>query len=172
MFGINREPGLTNYLIGQLDWREAVQTSTDILLGKLGFDATLKTPGIENLHILTAGIIPSNPAELLQSENMKTFINESKKEFDIVLYDTPPILPVTDAIVMSKLVDGVILIYQVGRTSRQAVIRAKNHLEKAEAKILGIILNDIKIDMEIDTSSYYKYRYYTSISEEKKTNSS
>jgi len=172
MFGINREPGLTNYLIGQLDWRDAVQTSTDILLGKLGFDATLKTPGIENLHILTAGIIPSNPAELLQSENMKTFINESKKEFDIVLYDTPPILPVTDAIVMSKLVDGVILIYQVGRTSRQAVIRAKSHLEKAEAKILGIILNDIKIDMEIDTSSYYKYRYYTSIPEEKKTNSS
>ena len=171
MFGINREPGLTNYLIGQLDWRGAVQTSTDILLGKLGFDATLKTPGIENLHILTAGIIPSNPAELLQSENMKTFINESKKEFDIVLYDTPPVLPVTDAIIMSKLVDGVILIYQVGKTSRQAVIRAKSHLEKAEAKVLGIILNDIKVDMEIDTSSY-KYRYYTSIPEEKKTNSS
>ncbi len=172
MFGINREPGLTNYLIGQLDWKDAVQTSTDILLGKLGFDATLKTPGIENLHILTAGIIPSNPAELLQSENMKTFTNESKKEFDIVLYDTPPVLPVTDAVIMSKLVDGVILIYQVGRTSRHAVIRAKSHLEKAEAKILGIILNDIKIDMEIDTSSYYKYRYYTSIPEEKKTSSS
>ncbi|MBU0479202.1 polysaccharide biosynthesis tyrosine autokinase [bacterium] len=172
MFGINREPGLTNYLIGQINWRDAVQTSTDILLGKLGFDATLKTPGIENLHILTAGIIPSNPAELLQSENMKTFINESKKEFDIVLYDTPPILPVTDAVIISKLVDGVILIYQVGRTSRHAVIRAKSHLEKAEAKVLGIILNDIKIDMEIDISSYYKYRYYTSIPEEEKTNPS
>ena len=87
-----------------------------------------------------------------------------------MLYDAPPVLPVTDAIIMSKLVDGVILIYQVGKTSRQAVIRAKSHLEKAEAKVRGIILNDIKIDMEIDTSSYYKYRYYTSIPEEKKTN--
>jgi capsular exopolysaccharide synthesis family protein len=160
IFGLKRSPGLSEVLIGSVRWKDAVNTATDMLLGGLEYEQILKTQGIENLHIMTCGERTPNPAELLNFPEMKDLIQELKKNFDVVLFDSPPTLPVTDSAILGTLVDGVILVYQAGKTSRYALLRAKTQLENVHAKIWGIIINNLKAKFIEDVTPYQKYRYY------------
>ncbi|MBQ2675827.1 MAG: CpsD/CapB family tyrosine-protein kinase [Clostridia bacterium] len=139
-FNCENVPGLSNVLAGFNQITECVTATT-----------------YENLYILPSGIIPPNPAELIQSPNMKNLIDGLEKTFDFILFDSPPINYVSDALLLTKLTDGVILIAKQGVTPHPELIKAIKSLEFVDADILGIILNET---FEEKTSRYRKYNYY------------
>jgi len=172
-FGLKREPGLNEILSGTIGWEKALRSLSDILIGEMGFDEAMKTPGLDNLSIITSGHIPINPSELLGSKEMVTLMEELKAKFDVILLDSPPALPITDAILLAPKVDGVIIVYEIGRTARGALLRTKNQLEGAGAgaKVLGVVLNHIKPETEMYPTyypHYYRYRYYGREKEKRK----
>jgi tyrosine-protein kinase Etk/Wzc len=162
VFGIKREPGLNEVAMGTMPLDSAIQNITDIILGNIGLDVIRKTPGIENIWILPAGHLPQNPVEILDSKALYDLISKLKARFDVVIFDTPPVLPVTDASLLAPKVDGVIMVYEIGRTSREGLMRAKVQLEAVNAKILGVVLNHTQAHTEqISAYPYYKkYKYY------------
>jgi len=159
IFGLKREPGLTEVISGTTKLNEALRGLSDFLIGNVNFDEALKRPGLDNLNILTSGNIPFNPAELLSSVQMVSIIEELRNSFDVVLFDSPPALSISDVGILSPKLDGVILVYEMGRTARAALLRAKIQLESMGAKMLGIVLNHIQPETEIQ-SSYYPYYHY------------
>lgn len=158
MFGLDMEPGLTNVMLGTIEWKDALKSLTDILTGRMmAIDDVLMAAGLDNLKILTCGSMPPNPSELIGSDRMEEFISEVKKEFDIVLFDAPPTLPVTDSVILGSKVDGTILVYKVGRVARGMLKRAKAHLEAVGGSVWGVILNDVRAEV---SSSLVSYHYY------------
>lgn len=160
-FGLKEEPGLTEVLNGTLSLNKAIRSASDIIMGGMNLEKMLETPGMENINILSSGTIPMNPAEILQSKELDDLILSVRSKFDLVLFDAPPVLPITDASLLAGKVDGVVLVYEVGRTARSALLRTKAQLESSGAKILGIVLNHIKPEIEPSTiyPYYYKYKY-------------
>ncbi len=157
LFGIRTEPGLAEIISGDIEWRKAVRSIEDLMVGDLDTTKILETPGIDNLSILTAGRVPPNPAEFLQSDRMKEFLKEIREQFDYVFLDCPPVLPVSDALVLAPQVDGIIFVYQSGQTARGALKRAKSMILASGATVLGVVLNAIKAqEMKLAPS----YRYY------------
>ncbi|MDP5274705.1 CpsD/CapB family tyrosine-protein kinase [Chengkuizengella axinellae] len=128
IFKISELNGLTNYLAGFYSSIE------DIIYGT----------GVDNLSIVPCGPIPSNPAELLGSQNMKNFMEEALQKFDIVLIDTSPVLAVTDAQIVSNLCGGALLVVRSGKTDKSQVKKAKELLEQTGATIIGAVLNKKK----------------------------
>lgn len=110
---------------------------------------------VDNLSILTAGPIPPNPAELLSSRSMENLILQLREEYDVIILDAPPLLQVADSRITSKLTDGVVLVVGCTTSDRQRVLKAKEQLELAEAKILGVVLNR----RELTDDSAYQYYY-------------
>lgn len=161
-FGLKEEPGLSEVITKVTDLDKAFLNVSDIMLGEMEFDHIIQTPGIENIWLLPSGHIPANPAELLESKDVPHLIDELKRRFDVILFDSPPVLPITDASLLCPNVDGVVMVYEAGRTARSALLRAKIQLESAGAKILGVILNHIKPESEASPSYpyYYKYKKY------------
>lgn len=172
LFEVKRSPGLTEVIIGSVPWKDAVNTATDMLLGGLEYEQILKTQGIENLHIMTCGERTPNPAELLSFPETNELIKELKQNFDVVLFDTPPTLSVTDSAILGSKTDGVILVYQAGKTSRYALLRTKTQLENVNAKIWGLIINNLKARLIEDVTPYQKYSYYGYYKEKKEKRSS
>lgn len=161
VFGLPKSPGLTEVLIGSISWKKAVNTATDMLLGgELEYERILRTQGIENLHILTSGGRTPNPAELLNFPEMDSLIQELKQNYDVILFDSPPVLPVTDSAILGAKTDGVILVYQAGKISRYALLRSKIQLENVKVKILGVVINNLKAEFIEDVTPYQRYRYY------------
>ena len=136
-FGLQNSMGLTNVLTKQATLQEAV----------------VQTP-IDNLYALPSGPIPPNPAELLGSFAMKEFITHSQETYDYILFDTPPVLAVTDAQVLANQCDGTVLVVNSGNTEIEAAQKAKELLDAAKAKLLGAVLNNQKI---ADSAYYYYY---------------
>jgi len=163
VFGLQKEPGLADVLTGGMTWESATRGLSDILLGELPMDIVMLTPGMDNLHILPSGSNPLNPAELLSSKSMKSLIDDLRDNFDIVIIDTPPIIPVTDSAVLAEHTDGIVLVYEVGKVGRDVLKRAKSHFDNVNADIWGIVMNDVKAEAETtlrDTDYYYyHYRY-------------
>ena len=156
--GLERSPGLSDVLVGGLPWRETVKTVTDLMIGLLGVDRIVNTPGIDLLNVMTSGTIPHNPAEFINSPKFMETIREMREEYDVVLFDTPPILPIADAVMMSSKVDGVILVYQVGRIGRSALKRAKFLVDHAHGKVLGTVLTNVRAEITPEYG-YYRYEY-------------
>jgi capsular exopolysaccharide synthesis family protein len=157
--GLDREPGLVDALLGTTSWRSYVRSATDLMLGTVGVDRVMNTPGLDNLHVLTSGSESGNPNEFLNINKIKTLTSEMQEDYDIVLFDTPPILPVTDAVAFSSRVDGTILVYQVGRIGRNALKRAKFLLDHAQANVLGVVLTNVKSEVAPEYGLYrYEYR--------------
>lgn len=157
LFGLRSEPGLSEVITGDMDWRRACRTIEDLMVGELDTAKLLDTPGIDNLSILTDGKKPPNPAEFLHSSRMKNLLKEAREEFDYVILDCPPVLPVSDALVLAPDMDGVVFVYQSGQTARGALKRAKTLIAASGAKILGVVLNGIKAsEMKLAPT----YRYY------------
>lgn len=142
-FGIGNDIGLTHIL-------------TDMIIEKQPVESFVKkVPDIENLYVVTGGFIPPNPTEVLGSKRMEEFIDRLKEQFDMVVIDTPPVAQLTDAALVGKKADGVILVIASGRTNIQAAQRAKQALLNVDAKIVGTVLT--KIDKK--SGSYYKGYY-------------
>ncbi|SEF56088.1 capsular exopolysaccharide family [Caloramator fervidus] len=139
-FGISNIVGLTNILIGEQEFDEKL----------------FKYESVENLYVLPAGTRPPNPVELLSSRKMERFIEYLKQNFDVIIIDAPPVLVVTDAQILSQYVDGVVFVVASEEADKHAAKRAKELLEKANTKILGVVLN------KLDTTKkgYYGYYYY------------
>jgi len=157
-FGIDRDPGLTDVLVGNQRWEDCIRTVADILMGRFEMEDIMIAPGLDNLHILESGPVPANPSELLSTPQMAEFIRQVRQRYDIILFDAPPVLPVTDAAILGGQMDGVILVYQAGKVGRLALKRAKIQLESARATVWGVVLNDLGAEI----AGYAPYhQYYT-----------
>ena len=140
VFGLSNKEGLT----------------TTLLDGEPYLDSRLQATQVENLRVLTSGPLPPNPSELLGSQKMKSLIENLKEKADIVLFDSPPILAVTDAAVLARQVDGVLLVADAGHTRRELARQAKEDLLKVGANILGVVLNRLS-PRELGYCHYYYY---------------
>lgn len=163
--GMKKEPGLNEVITGTAKLEDALRSISDIMLGDMELSEIMKTPGIENIWILPSGHVPPNPAEVLESKELPKLIEELKKRFDVIFFDSPPALLVTDAGLLASKMDGVVLCYEIGKIAREALLRAKIQLESAGAKISGVVLNHIAPQTEAMTPYpyyyRYKYKYYT-----------
>ncbi|MBN2012337.1 polysaccharide biosynthesis tyrosine autokinase [candidate division KSB1 bacterium] len=152
IFGVSRAKGISNYLIGKIPIEEAI----------------LET-GIDNLYLMPSGTLPPNPSELLGSSAMQECIDRLKEKFDLVIFDSPPIIAVTDSAIISTKVDGVILVIKAGQTNRYALERAYNTIFKiAGRKMLGALLNVVNVEGTYGSYYYYYYHYYYGKTEDKK----
>jgi polysaccharide biosynthesis transport protein len=168
-FGVELSPGLSDILLGNMKWTEARRTITDILVGKMSADEVLITPGLDNLHFITGGAIPPNPAELIDSKRLRDFIGEAKKEYDFIIFDSPPVLSTADAAILGSKVDGVLFVYRIGAVSRGLLKRSATQLEQAKNRLLGVVLNGAKPDISPDFQDLKYYKYYYSYGEKDKT---
>jgi tyrosine-protein kinase Etk/Wzc len=171
-FGLSESPGLTDYVLGNYCWKEVSNTISDVMLGDFGIDNILKTPGMDNLHVITAGTRPPNPSEILSSARFRELLKEAAKDYNFIFIDSPPILPVADASEIATLADGVFLVYKVGKIGRGALRRAKSNLENVDAKLVGVILNCVKSDEGPEYYRYHSHYYYSDKSNGDKTDDS
>jgi len=159
-FGLKRDPGLSECLLGQYHWQDAVKRFSDVMLGDMGIDQALLTPGLDQLEILTCGIVNANPPDLLAAPMMDTILKEVREEYDMVIIDMPPLLHTTDATILASKVDGVLLVYHIGSVVRGALKRVKNNIEAVGGNVLGIILNGVRGELSPDYATYKMNHYY------------
>jgi len=143
IFDVKREPGFTDLFIENPDYESIIRQS-----------------GKENLFLLTAGIFSPNPAELIASNKMVQHLEYFKKHFDMIFFDTPPIVAVTDATLLGTKVDGLLLVVKSHHTDRDVAARAVNILRGVGVRILGTVLNDINLAHRYSSYGYYKYYYH------------
>ncbi|MDX8413892.1 MAG: polysaccharide biosynthesis tyrosine autokinase [Mariprofundales bacterium] len=159
-FGVDKGPGLSDCLLGQFPWRDAVKRFSDIVLGEMGIDMAMYTPGLDQLELLTCGNVNANPPDLLASKTMDVMLEEFRDEYDFVIIDMPPTLHTTDATILAGRVDGVLLIYHVGSVVRGALKRVKGTLESVGANVVGLVLNGVRGDVSSDFKSLKMDKYY------------
>lgn len=116
-------------------------------------DAMVRNTNIKGLSILTSGAIPPNPAELLASKKMSELQDEMKTHFDLIIFDTPPVLAVTDSQILASSTDGVLIVIPKGQVKSEEVFKAKKSLEMVKANILGGVMNRV----EPNNDSYHYY---------------
>lgn len=139
---------------------------TNILMRTSSLEGIIyEHPDIEDLSIITSGPIPPNPSELLGSRRMKEFIKLIKTEYDVIIFDTPPIGLVTDAAIISTIVDGIVLVIEAGKTEIAQLELSKELLEKVNANIMGTVLNKLPIK-DGKYGSYQYTQYYAYYGEE------
>lgn len=129
---------------------------TNVLTRSVELEDVIQSTLVPNLYAIPSGIIPPNPSELLGSNALVQVIQQLKQNFDVVLIDTPPVLAVTDAQLISVNCDGVILVADSGKVKRNELLTAKERLVLVNAKILGVVLNNVKRNAK-DKSYYYYY---------------
>lgn len=149
VFGIDHSRGVSTYL------------SRDVALESL----IQKLP-IANLSLLPCGPIPPNPAELISSDKMKEMLQILSERYDHILIDSPPLMHVTDPVILSTMVDGVILVVQSGKITRDTLRRSKQELSTVGAKIFGVVLNNVDFRKN-GYDDYHYYRYYESYGNER-----
>ena len=137
--GLESEVGLTTVLIGQADLQDAIQPWGD-----------------RNLHVLTSGEVPPNPSELLGSRSMANLLEQLSSQYDMVLIDTPPLLPVTDAAILAKITGGALVLAAADSLHRQQLADGLGSLEDVGARVLGVVLNRLA-HKQTDAYSYYDY---------------
>ncbi len=141
VFEVKKDPGLIDYLVGEKSLDEIVHKST-----------------LKNLHYITAGTIPPNPAEMLDSKQMDDFLAIVREKYDYVIIDSPPIIAVTDAEILTKKVDGTILVVSSEITEFPMMERANQIILHDKTTLIGTVLNNF--DTHSAYGSYYKYKYY------------
>ena len=143
VFNIKRDPGITHYLSGTVD----------------DFNSLIQETEIKNLFVVSAGVIPPNPSELLGSERMRTLVAKLENEWDMVLFDSPPLVAVTDATMVSKEIDRIIMVVKSGGTDKGAFNRTLLALQNVEAPLGGVVMNAVTSKNSYG-SYYYYYQYY------------
>ncbi len=147
ILGVDHVVGLSTYLARRAEIDDVIQ----------------KLP-IPNLAVLASGRIPPNPAELISSSRMKEMLGLLSERYDHILIDSPPLLKVTDPVILSTLVDGVMLVVHGGKSTREVVRRTRQELSSAGAKIFGVVLNNV--DMHRDGYDSYYYDTYSDYEQE------
>lgn len=137
IFQLSNENGVTKYVTGYCTWEEAVQDTQ-----------------VPNLSVLTSGPIPPNPAELVGSKRMDGLVSMLRDRFEVVLIDSPPVMAVTDSIILGSKADGVVVVIRSGMAKNAAVTETCEQLKKAGANLVGTVLNDVAWN-----SHYYNKRY-------------
>jgi capsular exopolysaccharide synthesis family protein len=134
----------------------------DVLLGTRKLDTCFKQTAVENLRLLTSGGVVANPTELMNSPRLRELFSEIKFYFDTVIVDSPPVIPVTDALVLSPEMDGALMVVKAGETHKEVARRAVDLMRNAGFNILGVIINNQKgvLPYYYD-HKYYGYQYYT-----------
>jgi Mrp family chromosome partitioning ATPase/ElaB/YqjD/DUF883 family membrane-anchored ribosome-binding protein len=162
MFGLPRDPGLSDCLIGTKHWKDVIRGTTDFLMSDIPMEKIIQSPGIENLRVITSGPIPPNPIDLFNGPAMPSIFEELSREYSLIILDCPPILLFADTMIIGTYVTGSIIIYRAGKIARGALKRAKDQLANVKVPILGVVLNDIHAsDMEPHYGYNYTNRYYT-----------
>lgn len=138
LFQVQQEPGLSNYLVGEID--------------DLAFFPTI----VPHLYLLPCGKTPPNPSELLGSARMEEFIVKTQERFSQLIFDSPPLISVTDATILSTKSDGVLLVIKAEEAPRKVVKKAKDQLVEVKSHLLGALLNDIPFQR----NGYHYYNYY------------
>jgi capsular exopolysaccharide synthesis family protein len=127
---------------------------TSVLTKQVSLENAIADTEEKNLFVLTSGPVPPNPAELLSSHAMEQLLQDAQEAFDLILFDTPPILVVTDAQILANKCEGTLLVVSSEVTEKEQAVKAKELLEAAQSKLLGVVLNNKKIQ---DTNYYYYY---------------
>lgn len=143
VFEMDRGPGLAEYLIGKVE----------------DFSSIIHPTKIENLFVVTAGGLPPNPSELLGSDRMSNLVDQLEHDWEMILFDSPPLVAVTDASMVSAEIDGVAMVIKAGQTEKSAVDRALDTLSNVQAPLIGVILNGASQQSLGGKYSYY-YSYY------------
>ena len=155
-----RRPALHRYL--RLN-NAKIGGLTSVLSGAKSLDECLVHFNDLDIHFLSCGPIPPNPAELLGSKRMGNIIRELEGQFDYLIFDTPPVSVVTDAAVLSQYTDGAILVVRQNYVTTEAALQAKKNLENVGTSIIGSVMNDFRAQKSNKSSSYHhsgKYNYY------------
>jgi capsular exopolysaccharide synthesis family protein len=134
--------GLSNLLIDE-NWKKNLKKY-------------IQTTEVQNLDIITTGSLPPNPTILLESKKMELVVEELKKKYDVIIFDTPPVGGLTDALIMSRLADAVLIVARSKKTTMELLENTKKALENVGASIAGVILNQV----DKKDSKYYKNYYY------------
>lgn len=137
-FGLSNRDGLTTILTNRLIRLCNMIHHTDV----------------DNLFVLTSGIIPPNPSELLASSRMDELLVELEKEFDLIIFDLPPVVAVTDAQIMASKVDGTIFVIRKENSTKDKIMESKLLLQRVNANVIGVVLNRIKVTED------FNYDYY------------
>jgi capsular exopolysaccharide synthesis family protein len=137
---VSREPGLSNLMLGSED-----------------YDDVIKPTEVPNLFVLPCGPLPPNPAELLMSQRFKDVLARLGTMFDILILDSPPLQPVTDAVLLAKRADGVVLVARSNRTIRDELRRSARMIRTVGGTIFGVVVNELD---RHERDSYYYYSYY------------
>ena len=140
-FNLVQEPGLTDVLVGTADLREAIRPNV-----------------APKLDLLPSGPQPPNPSELLGSEAMHRLLTQLRGQYDMIVFDSPPILAVTDATVLGAAIDGVIMVLRAGETEEAAAQRALQQLRHVQTRVAGAVLNGIERRRDRYYNHYYGYR--------------
>jgi tyrosine-protein kinase Etk/Wzc len=143
VFGVEKSPGLTDYLTGK---------STD-------FNSMVQATETKNLYVCTSGINPPNPSELLGSNKMSELIDSLEENWDIILLDSPPMVAVTDATIISREIDAMILVVHSGKTNKQSFERTISTLKNINVPLVGVVLNSVTSKNSYGSSTYYYQNY-------------
>ncbi|MCK4445465.1 MAG: CpsD/CapB family tyrosine-protein kinase, partial [Candidatus Marinimicrobia bacterium] len=143
VFDVPRSPGLVHGIMEDIDYSDIIQRT-----------------GVSNLYLITSGEVPPNPSELLASQRLKNLLEKVKNEFDIILMDSPPVVAVTDASILSKVADGLLLVVRAGGTDTRALQRAIELLSRVKCNVIGAALNDVNVSAGYGYDSYYYHYHY------------
>ncbi|MEM6732754.1 MAG: polysaccharide biosynthesis tyrosine autokinase, partial [Myxococcota bacterium] len=141
-FAVPNDVGISSYIVGEANLDQAVQRSN--------------VPGLD---VMTCGPIPPNPAELLHTEAFERLLDELRQRYDRVVFDSPPVTAVTDSLVLSSMMDGVVLVIHANITTLHSAQVARRRVEDVGGRIFGAVLNDVDLD-DRRTSEYYQQYYY------------
>ncbi len=141
IFQVDKEPGLSNFLVGDID------------------DLPVRETPAPHVHVVTCGKVPPNPSELLGSARMREFLDRAAGRFNRIIIDSPPLMSVTDAAILSTLADGVLLVVKAEAVPPKAAIEARNDLLEVKAPLLGALLNDVPLQRDGYYNYYYNYYY-------------
>ena len=134
---------------------------SSVLMGEASLDEVIQATRVPDLFLIPCGSVPENPAELLQSDRFRELISELTERFGMVVFDSPPVVPVTDAAIIGAAVDGVVLVARSGSTRREMIARAVDLLRGVNANLLGVVLNAIDVEgRRRGGYYYYYYRHY------------
>ena len=139
-FGVPKEPGLTNYLTGMVNFQHVLNETL-----------------IPNLSLISCGSLLPNPSELLGSHQMQRFLDEARRKFDIIIFDSPPLNAATDAIVIGTQVDALVLVIRSGVTDRDVAKQKLELFRNVPVRILGVVLNGTSAEFGHEGYSYYHY---------------
>ncbi|GAF92972.1 unnamed protein product, partial [marine sediment metagenome] len=169
VFGLKRESGLTDILMGEISPDSCPKTATDLMLEAVSVDKIMDNPWLNNLNIITVGSTFPDTVTLFNSDKMNETLDYLKNKYDVVLVDASPILAVSEPSIIASRMDEILVVFKVGTTSRLVLRSTKNQIESAKGKgaLSGVIINNAT--PEVGRYGYYYYRKYKYYHKEEKS---